>query len=179
MTTRTTLQNPTYPRFGRYECEITGAFDAEFRAASASTCSASEDSRPAVSEYMRSRQRAYYATVRDRAKNPLKPNADISIPFLRSLAATAVLVMPFESTVDLSPTADAATNVQPLPTLKKAETPREIPDEVDSRDWRGVVSVNYQDAVLFTKRIEITPGSLREWEPEVVIDGPRFRDEDA
>jgi hypothetical protein len=48
------------------------------------------------------------------------------------------------------------------------ESPGESRDETDSRSWRGVFAVEYPDEVLFTKRIDIRPDQLDEWQPEPI-----------
>lgn len=73
-----------------------------------------------------------------------------------------------EAAADSMTGADTTADAMPLEQTEAFENLPESRDEADSRSWRGVFVVEYPDEVLFTKRIDIRPDQLDEWQPEPV-----------
>lgn len=133
-----------------------------------------------VPEYMKDRRKARYAAARPQGKWFFnRPSVDSGSLLLRSLVTTAGLIMPYESTDELNRRLDAATGAVSELRPESKEVPEATFDDVEPPEFRGVVVLDFQYPVLFTKRIEITPKHLPEWEPEFDLDGPRSRDEDV
>ncbi|MDG3008439.1 hypothetical protein [Paludisphaera mucosa] len=73
--------------------------------------------------------------------------------------------------------AESITSALPRPLPKPSEAVRETITDAEERPWRGVYAIEHGDKVLFTKRIDITASTLREWEPDPIIER-RFDEDD-
>ena len=133
-----------------------------------------------VSHYMRSKRDAYYAAVlRETKASSTQAKRENSPPFLRSLVASAGLLMPFDSSDELTTTAaDTVPHHAPLAQREPVPSVGEAHDEADSRAWHGVLAVEHPKEVLFRKRIEIHPDKLREWKPDPITARRRLDDDD-
>ena len=87
-------------------------------------------------------------------------------------------MMPYESTDELSQRLEAADSGEPHPTMAPTGQTLVNAEEEDYSAHQDVFVIEDQCPVLFTKRIEITPGSLASWEPELIFEDLRD-DEDA
>lgn len=152
----------------------------DFGSAAASIFPSNDPPSIRVSQYMRSKQAAYYAVVRRGARTrQLRSNKESSNPLLRSLVASAGLLMPFEASEELTTTAaDTVPHLAPLAQPRTVANIDETSDEEDCRSWRGVFAIQHPQKVLFRKRIDIRPGKLKEWAPDPISTRGRRSEDD-
>lgn len=133
-----------------------------------------------VSEYRRSRHRARRAAVRPWDESSfIRPGVGYSIQLVGSLVAMAGLLMSHETTDDLSQRMAATTSIAPELLSNRADASGTDIGGENPADQRGILAVEYHHPVLFETQVEITPGNLAKWEPEIFLDERHFRDEDA